>query len=372
MKIIIDTNLLSRKPANGYALFVYQLLRCLIKQQCDDYFILISDRPHAPEFFFDEKVRTIVAGPKINNRIQHKYWYDIKVPLLLKKYKADIFVSSAGYCSFNTRIPQCIMLPNLSFLQPSSPLKKMHLFFLKRYMRRAVEKAESIITFSNFSKAAILSNYPVEEEKLHVINGVAGDLFRCLNENEEAEIRAQYTGGKNYLIYADNVSPLKNLTNLLKAFSVFKKRQKADWKFVLASSGMDKKFMESLRSYKYRDDIITVVLEGETQLAFLLGAAYGMVFPSPCEDQYIPLLQAMSSGVPVITFPGSAFEEIAGDAALYADITSHQELAEKMMLLYKDEALRNQLIEKGKRIAAVNDQQRAVTLFWQGILKAME
>lgn len=372
MKIVIDTSLLSRKPINGYALFVYHLLRFLTKQQSENDFIFVSDRPHAPEFFFDEEVRTIIAGPKINNRIQHKYWYDIKAPSLLKKYKADVFVSPAGYCSFNTRVPQCIMLPNLSFLQPFSTLSKTNLFFLKRHMRKVVEKAESIITFSNFSKTAILSNYPVEKEKLHVINNVAGDLFRCLDESEKTVVRAQYTGGKNYFIYADNVFPLKNLTNLLKAFSVFKKRQKTDWKLLLASSDRDKKFMESLRSYKYRDDIITVLLEDEKQLAFLLGAAYGMVYPSSYQDQYIPLLQAMRSGIPVITSRGSAFEEIAGDAALYADVINQQELAEKMMLLYKDEALRSQLIEKGKGIAAVNNQERAATFFWESILKAMK
>ena len=371
MKIVIDTSLLSRKPANGYALFIYQLLQSVIKKYDKDDFILIADQSHSPGFLFDEKVKTIITGPKISNRIQHKYWYDIKVPSVLKKYQADIFVSPTGSCSFNTRIPQCIMLPNLSFLHTSS-LKKAQLFFFKRYMRKTIERAEGIIIFSNFSKTTILSNYQINEEKLHVINSVAGDVFRCLDEDEKAAIKEQYTDGKNYFIYADSISPLRNLTNLLKAFSVFKKRQKTDWKLVLASNGVDKKFMESLRSYKYRDDIITVLVDREKQLALLLGAAYGMVHPSFCEDQYIPLLQAMSSWIPVITSPGSAFEEIAGDAALYADVTSHRDLAEKMMLLYKEETLRNQLIGKGKEIVAVNSRERSVTLFCEGILQAMK
>ena len=372
MKIIIDTSLLSRKSANGYAVFIYQLIQALIKKQQKDDFILISDQPHTPEFLFDEKVRTIVVSPKANNRIQRKYWYDLKVPSLLKKYKADIFVSPSGYCSFNTRAPQCIVLPNLSFLLGTHGLNKPKLFFLKRYIQKAVEKADSIIVFSKFSKAVILANYPVKEEKLNVINFVAGESFRCLEEDEKAEIKAQYTGGKNYFIYADNISPLENLTNLLKAFSVFKKRQKTDWKLVLVSSGTDKKFMESLRSYKYRDDVINVLVQEEKQLALLLGAAYSMVYPSFCGDQYIPLLQAMSSHIPMITSPASAFEEMAGDAALYADVTSHNDLAEKMMLLYKDEGLRNQLIEKGKKIAAANHREKALSIFWGGILKAMK
>lgn len=372
MKIVIDTNLLSRKPLNGYTFFIYQLIQFLISKHHEDDFILVADRRNEHDFLFDKKVKTIIAGPAINNRIQHRYWYDIKLPLLLKKYKADIFVSPSGHCSFTTRIPQCIILPDLSFLHSTAGIKKAKLFFLKRYIQKTVEKAGCIIIFSHFSKNTILSRYAVNEERLQVINGVAGDLLPPAGENEKNEIKAQYTGGKNYFIYADDFLPLKNLTNLLKAFSVFKKRQKTDWKLVLASTGQDKKFMESLRNYKYRDDITVVLLKEKKQLALLLEAAYGMVYPSFYQDQYIPLLQAMSSGIPIITQPGFVFEEIAGDAALYADITSHHDLADKMMLLYKDEVLRNQLIEKGKKITLAYSMERTATVFWEGIKKIMK
>ena len=49
-----------------------------------------------------------------------------------------------------------------------------------------------------------------------------------------------------------------DLLNLLKAFSVFKKRQKSNWKLVLTGNlrQYDKKFLEDLRTYKYRDDVV--------------------------------------------------------------------------------------------------------------------
>ena len=62
-------------------------------------------------------------------------------------------------------------------------------------------------------------------------------------------------------------------------------------------------------------------------------------------------LEAMRCDVPVITSADSSMQEIAGDAALYADANDHTDIADKMMLLYKDENLRNQLIEKGRQVA---------------------
>jgi glycosyltransferase involved in cell wall biosynthesis len=85
----------------------------------------------------------------------------------------------------------------------------------------------------------------------------------------------------------------------------------------------------------------------------------------------VPVLEAMKCNVPVITSFGSSMEEIAGDAALYADAKNFEDIAAKMMLIYKDEKLRKELIEKGKTIAARYSWQRTAELLWQSILKAV-
>ena len=64
----------------------------------------------------------------------------------------------------------------------------------------------------------------------------------------------------------------------------------------------------------------------------------------------MPVLEAMQCDVPVITPSDSAMQEIAKDAALYADANNHTDIADKMMLLYKDENLRKELIQKGRQL----------------------
>src|SRR6476646_1136226 len=90
-------------------------------------------------------------------------------------------------------------------------------------------------------------------------------------------------------------------------------------------------FLESLKTYKYRDDVLITGYVDESQLVRLMGAAYALVYPSAFEGFGVPVLEAMRSEVPVLTSRNSSMQEIAGDAALYFDPTNHQDIAESMM-----------------------------------------
>jgi len=80
----------------------------------------------------------------------------------------------------------------------------------------------------------------------------------------------------------------------------------------------------------------------------------------------------MKCHVPVLTSLNSSMEEIAKDAALYADAKNFEDIADKMMLIYKDEKLRKEIIEKGIAIAELYSWQRTADLLWQSILKAVD
>ena len=103
-------------------------------------------------FVFGKNVIPVVAGPPARHPLLWKWWYDVKVPSVLKKYKADVFVSCDGFCSLTTKVPQCLVLHDLSFLHYPSFIKKSHLFFYKRYIPKFLQKAKTVATVSEFSK----------------------------------------------------------------------------------------------------------------------------------------------------------------------------------------------------------------------------
>ena len=373
MVIAVNTRLLLPQ-LEGIGYFIYENFKRIIADHPEHEFIFLFDRPYDTRFVFGKNVKAVIAGPPARHPLLWKIWYDIRIPSLLKKYKADIFVSCDGFCSLRTRVPQCLVVHDLSFLHDPAFMKRSHYLFLKRYTPKFIQKARRIVTVSAFSKNDIISKYNTTAEKIDVVYNGVKDSFHPSGEEDITAIKDRYTSGKEFFLYTGAIHPRKNLLTLLKAFSVFKKRQQTGMKLLLTGRLAWKydSFVKDLKSYKYRDDVVMTGYIDEQELVKLMGAAYGLVYPSLFEGFGVPVLEAMRCDVPVITSAGSAMQEIAKDAALYADVTNHTSLADKMMLLYKDENGRKALIQKGRAVAAVYSWEKTAELLWESILKTVD
>ena len=110
----------------------------------------------------------------------------------------------------------------------------------------------------------------------------------------------------------------------------------------------------------------------EEDLAELMAGAYALVYPSFFEGFGVPVIEAMKSGVPVLTSAQTSMQEVAGDAGLYFDPHRHQDIAEKLMLIYKDENLRMKMINAGLEKARHFTWERTASLLWESIMRALE
>ncbi len=374
MRIAVNTRFLLPDYLDGYGYFLYETFSRITKAHPEHEFIFIFDRPYDKRFIFADNITPVVAGPAARHPVLWKWWYDVKVPALLKKYKADVFVSCDGFCSLTARQQQCLVIHDLAFLHFPSFIHRSHLLFYKRYTPKFLQKASSIATVSAFSKQDILLHYPVSSDKIDIIYNAAKEIFHPIDIDKKEAVKNKYSEGKEYFIYAGAIHPRKNLTHLLKAFSVFKKRQKSNLKLILAGrlAWKYQRFVESLKTYKYRDDVVLTGYLPEEELAKLVGAAYAMVYPSYWEGFGVPVVEAMKAGVPVITSSGTAMQEIAKDAALYVDPADYNDIADKMMRLYKDERLRSELIQKGKQLAQQYSWDQSARQLWECIMKACQ
>ncbi|RYG54003.1 MAG: glycosyltransferase [Chitinophagaceae bacterium] len=372
MIIAVDTRLFSKDTIQPEQCFLLEVITSLARNHPEDQFIFLFDRPGNIGLHLPGNVIPVVKGPKINHLFMAKYWYDLRVPSILKKYKADIFLVLNGICSMTTAIPQCLVVHDLSFLDIRSHQNKAGSFFRRRFFPHSLEKAAQIITFSSLIRERIERLDKSTIGKTSVIYGSPPVHIEPLDEENKLVVRARYTGGKNYFLYAGPLDGQIHLIHILKAFSIFKKRQKSDWKLVLAGwhDGKGKSIAGQLHTYKHRTEV--VLLEaGKSMLADLEGAAYAMIYPFGASGNGLQVLSAMKRGIPVIAAVVGGAGEVAGDAAIYIDPGDHSDIAEQMMRLYKDESLRNRLIEEGHSIANRYSLEEAGLLFWQSILRAI-
>ena len=271
-------------------------------------------------------------------------------------------------------MPQCLLLHNLDYIHFSSSIKKHGASFYQKQTPKFLRIAKSIATDSEFSKRDIISQFQPDEKKLSIVFSAAKKCFQPLRPEKKEATKSKYTDGKEYFVCTGSMHPRTNPMNLLKAFSIFKNRQQTNMKLVITGrlAWKHTSFQEKIKTYKYRNEVILTGLLDEEEMANVVGSAYALVYPSYQESFGAPVLEAMQCNVPVITSADSSMQEIAGDAALYANPESYEDIAEKMMLLYKDEKLRQELINKGQLITSQFTWDKTAAQLWQTILRATD
>ena len=370
MVIAVNTRFLQTNKLDSYASFVLEIFKRIANQQPQHQFVFIFDRRVLTDFGFAKNITSVVISPKVKDIVSSKYWYDVKLPFGLMKYKPDLLVQTTGFCSLTTSIPQLLILQDLAFKHYPNHIAKNQLAYYKYFTQKFIDKSKHIITLSCFSKKDIESSYNVEHNKIGVVHSAARPIFKPLDYNEIEQVKDGYADGRAYFLFVGGFHPRKNLMNVLKAFSLFKKWQRSNMKLLIAGAVAVQydDILIKLKTYKYKDDIVLLDYVDETQLALITAATYCVLYPSFFEGLSVPIIEAMQCAVPIITSNNSSMPEIGGNAALYVNPDEPNDLAEKMQLIYKDENLRSKLIEKGLRQAATFNWNTATEKVWGAII----
>jgi glycosyltransferase involved in cell wall biosynthesis len=175
-----------------------------------------------------------------------------------------------------------------------------------------------------------------------------------LSWTDTESIRTQYTGGREYFLFTGDIDAPHRLIELLKAFSLFKKRQQSNMQLVIAGEVTEwtDVFEEKLATYKYRSDVVVVKDPAWSDTVRFAAAAYAVVYPSVSDVLPLAVLMALQAEVPAIASDIPAVRELTS-AAEWADNSRLEEsFAQAMMLLYKDENHKQQLVQKAKEHAS--------------------
>ncbi len=373
MIIVINTRSLFSGQPERHRNFIDETFYRIVKEHPEHEFIFVVDKSDEKRFAFAANNTAIHTVPFPSSSLLWKYWYSVKLPAVLKKYKADVLVCGDGCCSLKTKIPQCLLVYDLSFLNKPLVIKKSKAAFLKRNMPKFLVKARSVATITSHLKKTIKDGYQVSGSKIDTVYPGISENFQPLSIEEKIELKNKYTEGKEYFLYSGAIHAGKNLIDLLKAFSLFKKRQQTNMKLVLAGSVAINynSFSKSLQTYKYRNDVVLTGHLEENELAKLTGASYGLINPCVAEELDVVVLEAMQCNVPVIVANTVTMHEVTKNAALYATASNNKDLADKMMLLYKDEKGRNEMINKGSELIVAFNWDATARLLWQSIQKAI-
>ncbi len=225
--------------------------------------------------------------------------------------------------------------------------------YLRWSVKFSLRNSKKIIAISEATKNEILEYYGNDhEDKIEVIhNGYDANDYKKIGDSKRVEeVLEKYGIVKPYFLYAGRLERKKNTPLLVDAFAMAKEtNKKLKHKLVLIGPpgfGYDE-VKYTIQEFNLDNEVIIPGWVDQEDMSIIFSEASVFIFPSLYEGFGIPVLEAMSSEVPVIASHIPALKEVANDAALFFNKTDKLDLAQAMNKML-DEDLRNKYISLGK------------------------
>jgi glycosyltransferase involved in cell wall biosynthesis len=328
------------------------------------HFIFIFDKPFDIASNAAKNITAVHLGPMIRNRLLLHYWYQFKLPRFLEKNKVDIFLNADLLCCFRTNVSQCLVIPDLAFLQKKIPLAASENRYRKKYFSRSLQKASTLAVMNESLRETLQSKYKVSVEKISYLPPGIEIPTQPISEVEKNNFKTNHAGGQEYFLFFATAASLENIVPVLKAFSIFKKWQKSGMQLlILFDAPLSGTEIPGFSNYKYREEVKPMFLEKDTDRQALIASAYACICLPSIEMLETNGLLSFSQAVPLVSIDLPYYHALYANGALFTD-SAEKNIAEKMMRLYKDENLRNNLAASGK---AISDTHR-----WEDAVRSLE
>lgn len=372
MRIAVNARFLLTNKLEGIGRFTYETMQRITRNHPEHQFIFLFDRPYSSEFVFADNVEPVVLFPQARHPFLYYWFFNISVTKALKKYHADVFVSTDGYLSLRTDVPQLAVMHDLAFLHFKQGINKLEYQYYTHFFPKYAHKAARLVAVSNYTKQDIVHQFNINPNKIDVVYNAPSIGFKPIDENLKAEVNQQFADGYNYFCYVGAMHPRKNIETLLKAFDAYKTSTQNNFKLVIVGrkAWQSKGIEETYNQMKHQQDVVFTGRVAEEDLYKITAAAHAMVYIPFFEGFGLPIVEAMACDVPVITSDVSSMPEVAGDAGVLVSPHDVKQVADAMIKLTNDQNFYQQKkLASAKRKLDFSWDVSAVQL-WNSIEKA--
>jgi len=255
---------------------------------------------------------------------------------------------------FKSSFKKVVTVHDLSVLLFPETHKAIHYFHHTFGLKRTLKNVDRIIAVSNSTKNDLIRILNIPPHKIEVIYEAASNNYRVIRDNSSLEeFRNRYKLNFRYILYVGTLEPRKNVSGLVKAFYMLKKRGFSHKLVIVGKKGWKyKQLFELIRTLKLSKDIVFTGYVEESDLPYFYNCAELFVYPSRYEGFGLTVIEAMRCGCPVITSNVSSLPEAAGKAAILIDPSDTAQIANAAENVLNNKKLRNEMVKKGIKHSA--------------------
>jgi glycosyltransferase involved in cell wall biosynthesis len=372
--VILGINAIGTRHS-GAAQVLLDLLEGLIKIPEIKKIKIFASSDRIFKFPNSDKLEITDAPFITNNLIIRFFWLQFCFGHWLNNYKCDIvynFNNLAGKLS----VPQVLFIQqslyfsreaiNSYFISPNVPLISRIRMLLEPFLMKmffiSANNCKKVIVQTETMKEWVYNKLNIPEDKIIVILPGIPFFFNSKKTAKRKLFKEINNNLKNWL-YVGSTAPFKNL-KLIYEVAKIAESENVNWKFHIVTSGKSVPYHHPLiKYYKYMD-------RGTLKEIYL--GVDALIMPSLVETVGLPMLEAMSIGIPVVATGRPYAHEICGDNALYFNPHCPSELFQCLLKLSNNIKFCKKLISKQKIRCKIFNQQANTEKTYEILLKAID
>lgn len=285
------------------------------------------------------------------NIITRLFWDMVHLGRIASNDNIDVFWGPSFSVPVTVKCPSIVTIHDLSYEYLPKAFTPAMRLWTKVIPKIAAKKASRVLTLSENSKKDIINFMKVDPERIDVVPLACSANFQYFPERKGQFQKILRRHGINspYILTVSQISPRKNLEVLIKAFGLLKKDPNFLHKLVIVGNNawMYESVYETVRKEGLIGEVIFIGYIQDSELVAFYNTADLFAFPSLYEGFGLPVLEAMSCGLPVICSNTSSLPEVVGNAGILVPPGDINAFSTAISDLLENPILTNELRTRG-------------------------
>jgi len=367
VRVGIDARLLA-VPITGIGRYTWQMSRELLAR--DGEFFLYMPGPAVVGDWQAPNVHVRSRG--VPGRLGRMLWSQTVLPRQAARDRLDVFWGTAHRlpAGLGAEVARVVTIHDLVWKYAAATMRADSRCAERLLMPRAIRLADRVLAVSQNTAQAVEEVFPFARGKVRVVYPGATPLAPAAARATLAPLGVD----RPYFLFVGTLEPRKNLRRLLGAYARLPVAVRDGHRLVIAGGsgwgGVDASQLAG--ELGIAGNVVITGYVDDAHLATLYAHARFLAMPSLYEGFGLPLVEAMSCGVPVLASNVSSLPEVAGDAGLLVDPLDEAAIAQGLQRLLTDDDLHQALAARAREAAARFSWAQAARETWQVFEEARE
>jgi glycosyltransferase involved in cell wall biosynthesis len=297
------------------------------------------------------------AGDMARTLVRDLWWHQAGVERAARHVCADLLHLPAAVGPIRGGLRTVVTIHDLHVLHAPQDFRPWFRHYAAFVIPRLARRADRVIAVSHATRIDVIERLGLPEERVVAVpNGVAVG-----GEGPRVALDVP----RRFVLSVGTLEPRKNLLRLFEAVALLGERPGSRDIVLLHAGGygwLARDVLRAARASRLSGRVRLLGYVTQEELSALYGRAELLVYPSLCEGFGLPVLEAMASGCPVVTSQRAALTEVAGDAAVFVEPESAEDIADGIRRVWEDAALSADLRSRGRARADLFSWERTARL----------